>query len=116
MSLEVILVVPMSQEGREPNLQIGELPRLYSIDDVEQSPAEREPFEPPKAQLAAHIVTDIVVTRREAAPRPEDRIGIEACAPPRCLAIDLRTQVDREPFDAIVRSGRRNLQPAPDPV
>jgi hypothetical protein len=37
MSLEIVAIVAVSQERRQTDLEIGELPRLDPFDDVERS-------------------------------------------------------------------------------
>src|SRR6266576_5727442 len=116
MSLEVVPVVPVGKERCQPNLEIRELPRFYPVDDVEQAPTESESLESPDAHLAPHIVPDVIVVRGKAASRSENRVRVQSRAAPRGLPIHLRPEIDRQALDAIVRAGRRDLQPAPAPI
>src|SRR5437879_9636956 len=116
MSLEVIPIVPMGEERCQPSLHIGELPRFDPVDDVDQPPTESESLESSDAHLAPHIMPDVIVARGEAASRAENRVRVQSRAAPRGLSIHLRPEIDWQALDAIVRAGRRDLQPAPAPV
>src|ERR1051326_66119 len=113
MALEVVTVVPVSQERCQTDFQIRELPRLDAIYHVEYPAAESKSFQAPDPQLAAHDVSDVIVVRGEAAPRAKNRVSIQARAPPRRLAVDLRSEIDRKPLHTVVRSCGGDLELAP---
>src|SRR3954465_13970103 len=63
-----------------------------------------------------HIVAEIVLVRREAAPGAEDRIRVEPRAAPGRRNEDLWPEIDRQSLHAIVRARRCDLQLAPAPL
>src|SRR5437867_9082635 len=98
VTLIVVAVVSPCHERGQPGLEVGELPGLRRLDDIVHVAAEEDTSTPTESQLGVDIVSDVVISTREARLGAKDSIGIESGAAPVRVLIDLWTEIHRQPF------------------
>ncbi len=110
VTLVIVSIVASHDKRGEGRLEIGELPTLHGVDDVEHLPADANASIAADSHLAAHVIADVAVARAERTPGAQDRGGVDAKAPPRREAIHDWPQRDRQSLNAVVRTGLHDTQ------